>query len=495
MPTVKISQLPEISNFSTNTGATLFVGVDLTTGTTGKANLITLGEGLYAFQPLKVGNNKILFSNTIGQFSGNSNTRLQINNQNFKSNGSSDYIASTSDSNNSNSYIDMGINGSTFNNPTYTSMAPYDGYLYTYGPSALSASGNLVIGTASSFANIVYIVGGTVTNNIVARMTKTDLQLSTNYNIKFGDGSIQSVAASPVNYSQAAFTLANNTSVLSQAAFNVANTSSANTFITQGIDVTQNTRLAVIEGTDTSQNARITIIEGVDTTQNNRISAIEGANFSQNTRMTVIEGTDNTQNTRLTVIEGTDVTQNTRLTDIENVNLSQNTAISATDGKMQNSYNTANNAFVKANNALANTSGTFAGSLNVTSFLSATGNVSGNCFISSGTVAPGKGFIYTPNIYPNAQTAITISFENDSVVRAQTSAGLVVTLSSFVTGKVVEAWITNTAGTSQTFTHGVSAVNSTINSTTYSIPATSSIFAKYWCMDGTLANTFVAITK
>ena len=454
MSTVKISQLPEISNFSTNTGATLFVGVDLTTGTTGKANLITLGKGLYAFQPLKVGNNQILFSNTIGQFSGNSNTRLQINNQNFNSNGSSDYIASTSDSNNSNKYIDFGIDGPTYNDPiNYPFFKPYDGYLYVYGPSNTSSSGNLIVGTASSNSTITFITGLSSYKNVVAKMTSTGLVLNTQSYITFSDGSVQSVAASPVNYSQAAFTLANNNSVLAQAAFNVANTSSANTFIIQGVDVTQNTRLTVIEGTNTSQNARMVIIEGTDTSQNSRI----------------------------TIIEGVDATQNT--------------AISATDGKMQNSYNTANSAFTKANNALANTSGTFTGSLNVTSFLSATGNVSGNCFISSGTVAPGKGFIYTPNIYPNAQTAITINFADDSVVRAQTAAGLVVTLSSFVVGKTVEAWITNTSGFSQTFTHGVSAINSTVNATTYSIPSTSTIFVKYWCMDGTLANTFVAITK
>ena len=630
MPTVKISELPEIYHLSTNTEATLVVGVDLSTGTTGKINVATLGEGLYAYQPLKVGQNQVLFSNTIGQFSGNSVTFLQINNQNFNANGSADYVASASDSDNTNKFIDMGINGKDFSDPIYSSMKPYDGYLFNYGPSALSASGNLVIGTASAHANIVYIVGGTVTNNIVARMTKTDLQLSAGYNIKFGDGSIQSVAASPVNYSQAAFTLANNISVLAQAAFNVANTSSANTFITQGIDVTQNTRLTVIEGTDIAQNARTLIIEGVDNTQNNRISAIEGANFSQNTRMTIIEGTDTTQNTRLTVIEGTDATQNTRLTDIENVNLSQNTAISATDGKMQNSYNTANNAFVKANNALANTTGSFNGTLNILNNLTVNGTVvlantnfvtteaafritgtgssqtptqsgtlmqltskqntparvlidsigtsntsysiiagrtargtvdaptatqnndillriagnsygdtgyapfgdaridfvatenhsdtvrgsrirfwntpigtntvneiasfNGDSVTFTGTVAPVKGFIYTPNIYPSAQTAVTISFANDSVVRAQTSAGLAVTLSNFVVGKSVEAWITNTAGGGQTFTHGCSATNSTVNSTTYNIPATSTIFVKYWCMDGTLANTFVAIT-
>ena len=86
MATVKISELPEIYHLSTNTEATLVVGVNLDTGTTGKINVATLGEGLYAYQPLKVGENQVLFANTIGQFSGNSNTYLQINNQNFNSN-------------------------------------------------------------------------------------------------------------------------------------------------------------------------------------------------------------------------------------------------------------------------------------------------------------------------------------------------------------------------------------------------------------------------
>lgn len=113
----------------------------------------------------------------------------------------------------------------------------------------------------------------------------------------------------------------------------------------------------------------------------------------------------------------------------------------------------------------------------------------------TGTVNPQKGFIYTPSIFPSSQTAITIDFANNSVVRAQTATGLTATLSNLVTGKVVDAWITNTAGTNQTFTHGVSALNSTVNATSYNIPGTSTIYVKYWSMDGTLANTFVAITK
>jgi len=554
MPTVKISQLPEISNFSTNTGATLFVGVDLTTGTTGKANLITLGEGLYAFQPLKVGNNRILFSNTIGQFSGNSNTRLQINNQNFNSNGSSDYIATTSDSNNSNKYIDMGINGSTFNDSIYTAMRPYDGYLYSYGPSALSASGNLVIGTASAHANIVYIVGGTVTNNIVARMTKTDLQLSAGYNIKFGDGSVQSVAASPANYTQAVFNQAN---------------------VTIGVDASQNVRLDF-------SNTRMSIIDGVDVSQNNRMISIESVNVLQNTAVAATDGKmqnafikannalanttgsfDGTLNilNNLTV-NGTVVLANTnfvtteaafritgtgssqtptqsgtlmQLTSKQNTPArvlidsigTSNTSYSIIAGRTArgtvgaptatqnndillriagNSYGTTGYApfgdaridFVATENHSDTARGSkirFWNTPTGSNVVNEIASFNGDSVTFTGTVAPEKGFIYTPNIYPSSQTAITIDFANNSVVRAQTAAGLVVTLSSFVTGKVVEAWITNTAGTGQTFTHGCSAINSTINSTTYSIPATSSIFARYWCMDGTLANTFVAITK
>ena len=462
MATVKISELPEIYHLSTNTEATLVVGVNLDTGTTGKINVATLGEGLYAYQPLKVGENQVLFANTIGQFSGNSNTFLQINNQNFNSNGSSDYAAHASDSDNSNKYIDMGINGSTFNDPTYTSMRPYDGYLYTYGPSALSASGNLVIGTASSFANIVFIVGGTVTNNIVARMTKTDLQLSAGYNIKFGDGSIQSVAASPVNYSQAAFTLANNTSVLSQAAFNVANTSSANTFITQGVDLSQNVRIDY-------SNTALTITQGVDVSQNVRLD------FS-NTRITINDGVNDTQNSRIGVVESINFSQNARMTIIEGTDVTQNTAILATDSKMQSAYSTANNAFSKANNALANTSGIFAGDLTVT-----------------GNVNPQKGFIFNSLQYNSPETAITIDFANNSLVQCNTSTGLVVSLTNHIPGKVVDLWVTNISGTGRTFTHGCNAQKSTVGSTTYTISSGHSILAKYYSFDNSISNTFVAI--
>ena len=112
----------------------------------------------------------------------------------------------------------------------------------------------------------------------------------------------------------------------------------------------------------------------------------------------------------------------------------------------------------------------------------------------SGYVNPQKGFVYTPLVYPAAQTAITIDFANNAVVRAQTATGLVVTLSNLLAGKEVLLWVTNTSGTNQTFTHGVTALNSTVNSNTYAVPSTSTILARYMSIDGTAQNTFVAVT-
>lgn len=555
MATIKISQLPEIDHLSTNTEASLVVGVDLETGTTGKITMTTLGEGLYAYQPLKVGENQVLFSNTIGQFSGNSATYLQINNQNFDANGSTDYVASASDSDNTNKYIDMGINGSSYNDPTYSSTKPYDGYLYVRGPTDTSTSGNLVIGTASSFANIVYIVGGTVTDNIVARMTKTDLQLSAGYNIKFGDGSVQSVAASPANYSQAAYAQAN---------------------VTIGVDASQNvrlnfsnTRMNIIDGVDTSQNARMTIIEAVDVTQNTAIAATDGkmqnayikANNALANTTGTFDGSLNILNNF--TVNGTVILANTnfaateaafRITAtgssqtptqagtlmqltgkantpgrvlIDSFGTSQNTAYSIIAGRSArgtvdaptatqnndillriagNSYGTTGYApfgaaridFVASENQTDTNRGSriiFYNTPTGSNVVNEIASFNAESVTFTGVVNPSKGFIYTPIELPGAQTAVTIDFANNSIVRCNTSAGVTVTFTNYTAGKVVELWITNTAGTGQTFTHGCSAINSTVNSTTYNIPATSSILARYYSFDAALANTFVAIVK
>jgi hypothetical protein len=110
-----------------------------------------------------------------------------------------------------------------------------------------------------------------------------------------------------------------------------------------------------------------------------------------------------------------------------------------------------------------------------------------------GTVNPTKGFIFTPRILPGAQTAITIDFSSDVIVKASLTNDLTFTLSNYVYGKVVEVWLTNTSGGTRTVTHGCSAINSSENSTTFTMASTSSAYLRYFSIDGDNANTFVSV--
>ena len=47
MSTVKITELPLISQINSNTSNTLFMGVDIPTDVTGKMTVHTLAQGLY----------------------------------------------------------------------------------------------------------------------------------------------------------------------------------------------------------------------------------------------------------------------------------------------------------------------------------------------------------------------------------------------------------------------------------------------------------------
>lgn len=457
MSTVKITDLPLLSALNANTANSLFVGVNLVTGTTGKFSGHTLAQALYSNEVLNVGVNPVVYPGVVGQFSANSSAYIQLNLQNFDSTGSSDYVASASDSDNTNNFVDMGINGKNFSDVTFSAMNPLDSYLYAHGPAHYSNQGNLVVGTASSDANILFIAGGTRANNIVVKMTPTGITLNTQSYLTFADGSQQITAAATKAYSEAAFA--------------VANTSNNLGVINQGINTTQNTRIQSIETINTNQNTSITIIQGVDLTQNTNITTANNAAWAAFDAANTVSGRQD----RTAIINGE---QNTRIDRTES-NCVTLFAFQTQTGVINREQNTSINfAWSTANNALANVDGvTTAGSLNI-----------------SGNLSVAKGFIYLPNVYPNSQTAITIDFSNNSVIRAQTSTGLVTSFSNYQVGKEVRAWITNTSGSNQTYTHGVSALNSTTNSTSYNIPATSTIFVRYYCVDGTLANTLVAVT-
>ena len=214
MSLVKITQLPLISTINANTANTLFVGVDVPSLTTGKMTVTTLAAGLYSNNALVVGQNPILFSNTIAQFSGSDPEFTQVNLQNFNPAGSGDYIVTADTGTNANSYIDLGLGNSTQtgNNAGFNALASYDGYLYVQGPSNTGAQGNLIIGTATANANIFFVTGGVGTlnaNDIVAWISDDSFVLNTTSYLTFGDGTVQSTAAASNAYTQAAFIKAN----------------------------------------------------------------------------------------------------------------------------------------------------------------------------------------------------------------------------------------------------------------------------------------------
>ena len=580
MSTVKISELPLISQINANTANTLFAGVDIPTSATFRMTAKTIAQGLYSNEILNVGSNQQNLPNTIAQFSLSGGSYIQTNLVNTNDGGSADIVVTAntnSGGTDSTNFIDMGYAnkyyqpGLEFNN-IGTAIYPLDGYLYVQG-TASSNGGNLVIGTTTSGTNLRFIVGGGTSQNIVAKMTSTGLTMNTGTTITFADGSVQSVAASPANYSQAAFALANlsiginttqNTSITStdgkmQSAYNTANSALANTTGTFAGDLT-------ITGSVTANTGNIgnlTISNSAIYSSLTNIDMVIGQSIA--TANLVINRTTNI--TKDLTITG-NVISNGTLIDFNNSTFSSNIAFVQITGSNnavtvapsntnymlqitgkansvtrvvldsfgQNSYPvvvgrmgrgsadvpaaTQNNDvmmrivgngytgtqfpsssptkidFVASENFSDANRGTqiqFWNTPTGSNTIQRVATFNADSATFTGVVNPTKGFIYTPTIFPSAQTAITIDFVNNSVVRAQTSSGLTVTLSNYLTGKVVDAWITNTAGTNQTFTHGCSAINSTVNATTYNIPGTSTIFVKYWCMDGTLTNTFVSI--
>lgn len=114
----------------------------------------------------------------------------------------------------------------------------------------------------------------------------------------------------------------------------------------------------------------------------------------------------------------------------------------------------------------------------------------------TGIINPQKGFIFTPRVPVGNQTSIALDFSSDVIIKAELVADCAITLSNYISGKVVEVWLINQAtgpGANKTITHGCTATNSTVNSTTFSLSGTSSAYLRYFSIDGDNANTFVSI--
>jgi hypothetical protein len=159
--------------------------------------------------------------NTVFQATTNSNTYSQIENQNLATGtqASTDFVA-TNDNPYGDSYIDMGINSTVYNQAAYSAQYAGDGYIYVNANTSF-AGGNLVISTTTS-KDIIFTTGGTQSTNEIARF-KNGVGLVMYQNpITFADSSSQNTAASPAAYSQGSYAAAN-------AAFIKANSAIQNT--------------------------------------------------------------------------------------------------------------------------------------------------------------------------------------------------------------------------------------------------------------------------
>jgi len=383
MSTVKISELPLIPRLNQDTTQTLFTGVDLVTNITGKLTASILAQSLYSHNQLNVGNNAILFSNTIAQFSGSDPLFLQVNQQNFNSTGSGDYIITGDSGTNSNNYIDFGLNGSQWNNEDYTSMYANDGYLYVQG-TGTNAQGNLVIGTASPNTQINFIVGGTNAGDINASLTQNSFVLLNGTNLTFTDGSSQNTSAAPFAISNIGFSLAN-------SSYGKAN----------AVGVFANAAFAEANSVGVFANGAFSLANSVQSTVSTQgLTLLNTQNFANGAFTTANSASSNT-----VTLFGIETTQNTNI---------------------QSAWN-------KANNALANATGTFAGDLTFTGNVIASGIQSttgaittGNLIVNgittsngtaniigtlnvSGIVAMNAQVVLTNTSFTSSQAALTIS--------------------------------------------------------------------------------------
>ncbi|NBP01462.1 MAG: hypothetical protein EBU90_15240 [Proteobacteria bacterium] len=550
MSTVKISQLPNIpGGLNANTSNSLFLGVDIPTGITGKFTATQLAERLYANNVLNVGDNPIVLPDVAAQFAGDAEAYLQVNLQNSVANGSADYVATADIGTDTTYYIDFGINNSNYN---YNGVQPYkalDGYLIVAGQGSSDPGGNLMVGTITSGKEIDFVIGGVENANVVLKLLPTHEIKLTQNSLVFADGTKQNTAAASASFSQEAFATANlsisnniKTNTYANSAYNKANNALANTSGIFAGDLTLTGNLTA---------------RGIQSTT----GAISTGNLIVNGTSTLVGNVTMNANTYLTgavTVNSTMVLANSLFSPTQaalTITASGTTAIPSNDGYMlhisgkngvpsrivadsygSNSYivfagraargTVTSPSGLQANDIITRISSNGYGASKYQTFgvgridfvasenftdantgsriefwncpigsntLNKIATFNGESAVFTGVVNPQKGFTYTPNNITSVATTYTVDFQRDSMVRMSVNDNMAITLQNYVAGKVVEVWITNSAAQNKTITHGCLANNATSKATSFTISSQSCAFLKYFSIDGDQANTFVAI--
>jgi hypothetical protein len=207
-----------------NPGAKSF-SVDLSDNITVAGNVAA--QNLIAYNQIYAGiatfNNTPL-PNLIAQFTGNTDSYVQINAQNIDPHGSADYVATADVGTDTTFYIDMGIQNSQ---QDFGNIKRLDGYLYVQGNTG-QLGGNLVIGTTSATPNLEtrIVAGGIEDENVVVVFNSWGANIANNLYV--GGSIFGPTIANLNNFIQLAYDEAN-------AAYNLANTANG------GVGGTSNT--------------------------------------------------------------------------------------------------------------------------------------------------------------------------------------------------------------------------------------------------------------
>jgi hypothetical protein len=102
--------------------------------------------------------------------SGNSYVQVNIQNRASGTTATADLVITANNGSDSSNFINLGINNSGYNDPTFSNGSGLDGYLFING-------GSLDIGTQTANTNIEFHIGGTTLDKTIARITSNGLNI------------------------------------------------------------------------------------------------------------------------------------------------------------------------------------------------------------------------------------------------------------------------------------------------------------------------------
>ena len=145
------------------------------TTTNVNAQIVVIDEVLYSGLATR---SATPLPNLIAQFTGNTDTYVQVNAQNIDPHGSADFVVTSDVGTDTTFYIDLGIQGSQLNQGAVHAL---DGYLLVQGNTG-QIGGNLIIGTMSGTPGqkIRFINGGAEEDNVIVVMDSTETNVYAN---------------------------------------------------------------------------------------------------------------------------------------------------------------------------------------------------------------------------------------------------------------------------------------------------------------------------